>query len=89
MKSRNKPAEFQTFKTTEFRPDKNEKIIRISLQDAEEGNPLQVIDQDAISMSAQFPEEPIITVYQNGAPVTMSVRDLITDTLISVLARVE
>ena len=41
------------------------------------GQDLQAIDPDAQDMSIQFPEDMIITVYQNGIPVTLSLTQLL------------
>lgn len=62
-----------------------EKIIRICLTD-DSDNHMMPVDHDAMSMSQQFPEESFITVYENGIPTTLSVKQLISDTLIHVLA---
>lgn len=43
-------------------------------------------ENDALLMSQDFPDEPFITVFQNGIPCTMSVNDLIRDTVISIMA---
>jgi hypothetical protein len=42
------------------------------------GQDIQAVDPDAQDMSEQFPEDLIITVYQNGIPVTLSLTQLLT-----------
>lgn len=44
-------------------------------------------ENDAMIMSQEVPNEPFITVYQNGIPVTMSVTELIQDVVISVFMK--
>ena len=89
MKTRNKPAEFVTLKidtqSTQLTPDD---IISILMGKDTFDSTNVAVDADAAAMSKQYPNEPIITVYQNGIPTTMSVKQLITDTLISVLGKV-
>lgn len=50
-----------------------------------ESAPLSAGERDAMVMSKEFPQEAFITVYCNGVPTTMSVSDLIGDTLISII----
>ena len=87
MKSRNKAANFKTF-TAPAPEYPSERIIRIRLKD-DTGASLNAIDVDAAEMSRQFPGIPIITVYQSGAPVTMSVNQLVKETLLQVIGNVE
>lgn len=47
--------------------------------------PVSAGERDAMVMSKEFPQEAFITVYCNGIPTTMSVSELIGDTLISIL----
>lgn len=42
------------------------------------GQDIQAVDPDAQDMSVQFPGDLIITVYQNGIPVTLSLTQLLT-----------
>ena len=62
-----------------------EKIIHVCLQ-TEDDSQIVAVDPDAMQMSKMYPTEPIITVYQNGIPTTMSVKQLITDTMLRVMA---
>lgn len=41
-------------------------------------------ERDAQLMSQEFPNEPFITVHQNGIPLTMSVNELVRDVLLTV-----
>ena len=50
--------------------------------------PVSAGEKDAMLMSIECPNEPCMTVYQNGIPVVMSVNELIRDTLISILCKV-
>lgn len=88
MKTRNKPAEFVTLKidSQSFTP---EDIISILMgKDSFSSTDVAVdADADAIALSKQYPNEAVITVYQNGIPTTMTVKQLFTDTLISVLGK--
>lgn len=61
------------------------KIIHVCLQ-TEDDHQIVAVDPDAMEMSKMYPGEPIITVYNNGIPTTMSVKQLITDTILQVLA---
>lgn len=62
-----------------------EKIIHVCLQ-TDDDQAVVAVDPDAMEMSKMYPTEPIITVYQNGIPTTMSVRQLITDTMLRVIS---
>lgn len=62
-----------------------EKIIRVCLQ-TEGDQQIVTVDPDAMEMSKMYPNEPIITVYQNGIPTTMSVQQLIKDTMLRVIS---
>lgn len=44
-------------------------------------------ENDAMLMSIDCPNEPFVTVYQNGIPVTMSVSDLVKDVILSVIMK--
>ena len=44
-------------------------------------------ENDAMLMSIDCPNEPFITVYQNGIPVTMSVSELVKDVILSVIMK--
>lgn len=44
-------------------------------------------EKDAILMSQEFPDEPFITVAQNGVPVTMSVSELVKDVILQVIMK--
>ena len=64
-----------------------EQVIRVCLRDAN-GNIITPEDPDAISMSQQFPDQKIITIYHNGIPETMSVNQLIKEALLQVKGEV-
>lgn len=49
--------------------------------------PISAGEKDAMMMSVECPDEPCLTIYQNGIPVVMSVNELIRDTLISILCK--
>lgn len=44
-------------------------------------------EKDAMLMSVDCPNEPFLTVYQNGVPITLSVNELIKDVMISILMK--
>jgi hypothetical protein len=62
------------------------KIIHVCLETNDDDSAVVAVDPDAMQMSMMYPGEPIITVYNNGIPTTMSVKQLITDTMLQVLA---
>lgn len=76
------PIDCDYFKV-EPKQQPQEKVIRICLKDGN-GNVLAAEDPDAITMSQQYPDEKIITVYHNGIPEVMSVNQLIKEALIQV-----
>ena len=86
MKTRNKPAEFVTLKidSQSFTP---EDIISILMGKDSFPSTNVAVDADAVALSKKYPNEAVITVYQNGIPTTMTVKQLFTDTLISVLGK--
>ena len=88
MKTRNKPAEFINVQTQPV-DYTDERAIKVVLKEESTDMQILAIDPDALAMSKAFPNTPVITVYQNGIPTVMSVKQLITDTLISVLGKVE
>ena len=61
-----------------------EETVRVCLKTASDQT-VAVNDPDAIEMSKMFPSEPIITVYQNGIPTVLSVKQLIADTMLQVM----
>jgi len=66
-----------------------EKTVRVCLKTDGGDQTVAVNDPDAMEMSKMFPSEPIITVYQNGIPTILSVKQLITDTMLQVMAEQE
>ncbi len=44
-------------------------------------------EKDAMLMSIDCPNEPFLTVYQNGIPLTLSVNELIKDVMISIMMK--
>jgi hypothetical protein len=81
------PIDCDYFKV-EAKQQPQEKVIRICLRDTD-GKVLAADDPDAITMSQQYPDEKIITVYHNGIPEVMSVNQLIKEALIQVKGNVE
>jgi len=49
--------------------------------------PISAGEKDAMIMSQEFPEDAFVTVYANGIPTTLSVTELVRDTVISILAQ--
>lgn len=88
MKTRNKPATFTNLQTAPM-DYFDERTIKVVLKEEPTDVQILAVDPDAMAMSKAFPNTPVITVYHNGIPTVMSVKQLITDTLISVLGKVE
>ena len=44
-------------------------------------------EKDAMLMSIDCPNEPFLTVYQNGIPLTLSVNELVKDVMISIMMK--
>ena len=72
----------------ETKPQSDDSVIRVNFLDGK-NRIIQSYDHDAMSMSQKFPNEKIITVYQNGIPTTMSVKQLIQETLLQVNVKLE
>lgn len=86
-KKKNKPAE-QVFVETKQYEFPEEKVIRVVLKD-QDVQEIVALDPDAIAMSKRFPSEPIITVYNNGIPTVMSVKQLLSDVMLQIKAEQE
>ena len=87
MKSSNKKSNFAHIAVKQ-QPQPQERIIRVNFLD-ERNHLLQAYDHDAMSMSQKFPTEPCLTVYQNGIPTTMSVKQLVKETLLQIQGELE
>ena len=83
---RSKKTKDATFTAEQTFP--KEKILRVTLRDKDH-NALRVSDPDAMFMSQEFPNESFITVYSNGIPTTLTVKQLLADTLLQVLGKVD
>lgn len=58
-------------------------IIHTRLQSGD-GAVISAVDPDAAMMSEQFPREYCLTVYQSGAPVVTTVKQLVEEVLLSI-----
>lgn len=87
MKSGNKKSNFANLAVKQ-QPQPQERIIRVNFLD-EHNNLLQAYDHDAMSMSQKFPDDLCLTVYHNGIPTTMSVKQLVKETLLQIQGEIK
>ena len=88
MKTKKTPRDVDHYLYVPAQSFPKEETVRVCLKTASDQT-VAVNDPDAIEMSKMFPSEPIITVYQNGIPTVLSVKQLITDTMLQVMAEQE
>ena len=83
MKTKKTPQDEDRYLYVPAQSFPKEETIRVCLKTAN-NQTVAVNDPDAIEMSKMFPSEPIITVYQNGIPTVLSVKQLIVDTMMQI-----
>ena len=87
MKNRNKgqiPEEYIDIEAKAHPIEVDIPIVVHATLHTSDGSDLCVNDPDAAMMSTQFPAEACLTVYQNGIPVTTTVKQLVEEVLLSI-----
>lgn len=92
MKNRNKgqiPEEYIDIEAKAQPIEVDVPIVVHATLHTRDGADLCVNDPDAAMMSTQFPAEACLTVYQNGIPVTTTVKQLVEEVLLSIKGEVK
>ena len=92
MKNRNKgqsPEEYIDIEAKAQPIEVDVPIIVHATLHTSDGSDLCVNDPDAAMMSTQFPAEACLTVYQNGIPVTTTIKQLVEEVLLSIKGEVK